>query len=312
MTFYHILSLDGGGIRGVLTAALLERLQDHHPGFLDQVDLFAGTSTGGIIALLLAAGHTPTRIRQIYEERGHDIFRKTSFWNRLPFLPSRFFEAEYATEPLREVVREQVGDMRLDDLQRRVLVPTFDLDGQLSTARPDKVRAWKPKFYHNFPGPDSDGAEAVEDVVARTTAAPTFFPIYQRFVDGGVVVNNPSMCALTQALNRDTGQQKLIHVTLLSLGTGFSPRFLTARDARWGLLQWAPHLVSVILGGTDEVAVYQCRQILGDHFMRLCPLLPGAMDMDNVSQISLLKDIAAGYDLEETLTWLRRYYSQAE
>jgi len=309
MTFYRILSLDGGGIRGVLTATLLERMEEQHPGFLEQVDLFAGTSTGGIIALLLAGGRTPSQIREIYEERGEDIFRKTSFWNRLPFLPERFFKAEYSSEPLREIMREQVGDIRLGDLRRQVLIPTFDLDSQPTPAKPNQARSWKPKFYHNFPGSDSDNEEKVEDVVARTSAAPTFFPIYQRFIDGGVVANNPSMCALAQALHRDTGQQKLFNVTLLSLGTGFSPRFLTAHNAAWGLLKWAPHLVSVILGGIDEVAVYQCHQMLGDHYFRLCPRLPDNMELDDVSQIPLLKDIATGQNLDETLEWLRRYYS---
>ena len=74
---YHILSLDGGGIRGVLTAALLERLQAHQPDFLGKVDLFAGTSTGGVLALGLAYGLSPAVCRRLYEKRGSQVFADT-------------------------------------------------------------------------------------------------------------------------------------------------------------------------------------------------------------------------------------------
>lgn len=74
MPKYKILSLDGGGIRGLLTAILLERLEEAVPGWLDKADLLAGTSTGGIIALGLAHGLTPRELRGLYEKRGKKIF----------------------------------------------------------------------------------------------------------------------------------------------------------------------------------------------------------------------------------------------
>ena len=82
MSPFRIVSLDGGGIRGVLTAALLERLDIEQPGFLAQVDLYAGTSTGGILALALASGLTPTEARNLYERLGAKVF-KDSFWDNL-------------------------------------------------------------------------------------------------------------------------------------------------------------------------------------------------------------------------------------
>ena len=74
MASYNILSLDGGGIRGLLTAIILERLNLTNPGWLDKVDLLAGTSTGGIIALGLANGLTPTQLRNLYQKKGEKIF----------------------------------------------------------------------------------------------------------------------------------------------------------------------------------------------------------------------------------------------
>jgi len=70
MSHYRILSLDGGGIRGYLTILLLERLEEKCPGFLEQIDLFAGASTGSIIALALAHGKSPTEVRKLYERYG--------------------------------------------------------------------------------------------------------------------------------------------------------------------------------------------------------------------------------------------------
>src|SRR5438270_13739741 len=70
---YHILALDGGGIRGLLTTILLERLEAAVPGFLSHIDLFAGTSTGGILALGLASGITPTAARDLYEGKGPEV-----------------------------------------------------------------------------------------------------------------------------------------------------------------------------------------------------------------------------------------------
>lgn len=79
MANFNILSLDGGGIRGVLTAALLKHLEDQSP-FLDKIHLFAGTSTGGILALGLAKGLTPAQLIKLYQDNGDKIFvhRETS------------------------------------------------------------------------------------------------------------------------------------------------------------------------------------------------------------------------------------------
>ena len=88
--------------------------------------------------------------------------------------------AKYDNSNLKEVLtREFAGRAvsTLDDLARRVLIPAFDLDdGQDARRKLDKPRTWKPKFFHNYPGPDSDGAELIVDVAMRTSAAPTYFP----------------------------------------------------------------------------------------------------------------------------------------
>lgn len=304
MPTYHILSLDGGGIRGVLTARLLERLEKAHPGFLSKVDLIAGTSTGGILALGLAAGLGPQEIGQLYKESGAQIFAD-SVWDDVRDL-GKLIGADYSNELLKQAMQKRIGDITLGDLQKKVLIATFDLDNEPQT--PGTLRAWKPKFFHNFPGEDSDADQKVVDVALRTSAAPTYFPIYQGYIDGGIVANNPSTCALAQALHPETGGQELQQVTLLSVGTGISPKFLPQQNADWGLAQWAPHLVSLIIEGNIGLAHYQCRQILRERYLRINPILPKAIGLEQADEIPLLKEVAERENLETALRWLKRYY----
>jgi patatin-like phospholipase/acyl hydrolase len=304
MSPYYILSMDGGGIRGLLTAILIQRLQVAHPGFLEKIDLFAGTSTGGILALGLAFGLPPSRIRELYETSGRNVF-VDSILDDVRDL-GKLIGADYDLGPLKRELIAQFGVATLGDLRKRVLVSTFDLDN--NPDNPLIVRTWKAKFFHNFPVSDSDSHEKIVDVALRTSAAPTYFPIYQGYIDGGVVGTNPSVSSLAQAMNPDTGGQKLCDIVLLSLGTGHNPRFLLQTDADWGLAQWAPHIVSLMLEGGAGLADYQSRQILGDRYLRINPVLPVPIDLDRVDQIPLLKDIAGQVDLSPAIHWLQKYF----
>lgn len=304
MVKYRILSLDGGGIRGLITAILLERLEAQVPGFLSKIDLFAGTSTGGILALGLASGKTPTEAAQLYTVYGSKVFADSLF-DEIRDLGT-LIGADYSIEPLKEALTEQFGGQKLDDLPKKVLISAFDLDN--NEQDPAKLRTWKAKFFHNYPGPDSDGMNSVVDVALYTAAAPTYFPIYQGFIDGGVVAANPSVCGLAQALHAPTGGQKLADIVLLSLGTGHNPRFLEVQDGDWGLVQWAPHMVNLALEGSSNLADYQCRQILGPRYHRANPILPYPISMDRYDKMPLMTQVANEFDLSDTIAWLKRYF----
>ncbi len=303
MEHYLVLALDGGGIRGVLTAVLLERLNRAVP-FLEHVDLFAGTSTGGIISLALACGFSPAEVRALYKELGSTIF-EDSLLDDVRDL-GNLVGADYSLDNLAGSLAEKFEGKTLGDLERKVLIPTFDLDN--APVKPGQARTWKAKFFHNFPGPDSDAKERVDQVALRTSAAPTFFPIFQGYIDGGVVASNPAMCALAQALHKDTGGQEIDQVVLLSIGTGRNPRFLESQDGDWGLAQWAPHLVDLMLEGSANLANYQCRQVLGDRFLRIDPLLPERIDLDGVDEIEKLIGLANQVDLTQAVLWLQRIF----
>jgi uncharacterized protein len=313
MSYYHILSLDGGGIRGVLTARLMERLEGERPGWLGNVDLLSGTSTGGILALGLASGLSPAEARTLYEACGREVFKDTKLDDMRDLKYKNFpsmLGADYNTEPLKDILTAQFGQLRLGELHKKVLIPTFDLDNEGKTS----PRTWKAKFFHNFEGEDTDTEELVVDVAIRTSAAPTYFPIYQGYVDGGVVVNNPALCALAQAMHEDGAERSLSQIVVMSLGTGFSPRFVDLKDpnADWGLVKWAPHIISMMMDGAAGVVEYQCRQLLKKRFLRLNPELMEKIDLDRIDFIPRLVEIADGTDLKSCLTWMDRYLVEKE
>ena len=301
---YHVLALDGGGIRGLLTARLLERLETEVPGFLDSVDLIAGTSTGGILALGLAAGRSPREIGDLYRDRGAEIFPR-DLGDALGDV-DRLVVADYPNKPLHEVLLETFGDATLGELGKNVLVSSFDLD--CGVADDGSQRSWKAKFFQNFEDDPGDRDELVADVAMRTSAAPTFFPTYQGYVDGGVVAGNPAMCALAQALDERAANQSVSHVSLLSLGTGLNPHFVEG-DHNWGLVEWAPNLVGIMLGGAAGLADFQCRQILGRRYHRLDPVLPEEIGLDAVDRIPELEELAAGADITGAVAWVRTYFA---
>jgi patatin-like phospholipase/acyl hydrolase len=301
---YRIMTFDGGGVRGVYTAVLLQRLADEVPALLEQTDLLAGTSTGGIIALGLASGRTPADLVDLYQNNAAKIF-DTSWLHELADLHG-LAGAEYDNSNLAAILKTLFGSMRLDELGKKVLVPSFQLDNQAPQAG---RRKWKPKFFHNFSGPDSDGSELVVDVALRTSAAPVYFPTYQVYVDGGVVANDPSMAAVAQAIDNDTGAQKLEDLVLLSLGTGTNPTYIAGHDLDWGVAQWAKPLVSLMIDGVMGVAEYQCRRLLKTRYLRLEPQLPKPIAMDDASEVNYLAQLARAVDLSAAVTWLKSTFA---
>lgn len=306
---YRILSIDGGGFRGLFTARLLERLEWEVPGFLERFDLVAGTSTGAILALGVAAGLTLAELVLLYLENGRKIFDDSWLDNLKDF--GQIIGAQYDNRRLKRLLEDtfaKLGKRTLSDLEpRRVLVPAFDLDdGQDPHRKPDKPRSWKPKFFHNFPGEDSDGAESIVDVLMRSCAAPTYFPSYGRYIDGGVVANNPAMAAIAQALS--THSTTLPEVHLLSLGTGFSPSFIAGKNHDWGFAQWVRPLIDLLMDGSMGVADYQCRQLLGPRYHRLTHALTRRVPLDDYKQADYLLKVAdKEVDIAETVAWIRKY-----
>src|SRR3989442_1333308 len=152
-----------------------------------------------------------------------------------------------------------------------------------------------------------DGAELVVDVALRTSAAPTYFPTYQGYIDGAVVANNPAMATLAQALDAGTGKQALQDVRLFSLGTGVNPAYVAGRELDWGYAQWAKPLIALMVDGMMGVADYQCARLLQQRSFRLAPILPERIGLDDVDKIPDIVKNPKKRDIRDAITSILCY-----
>jgi patatin-like phospholipase/acyl hydrolase len=307
MARFRILSIDGGGVRGLLVAVLLQQLDERVPNWRSRIDLIAGTSTGGIIALGLAHGLEPHQLRELYVNQTPLIFHDT-LWDDVRDL-GRVIGAEYGVENLRQTLDEVFEDTLLEDLNKRVLVPVFDLDNQEADPM---LRSWKPKLFHNFPGPDCDSHRRVADVALYTSVAPTFFPSVDGYVDGGVAIINPSMAALAQTQDdrcEIMERPGIDELALLSIGTGQVLSRIEGDRHNWGYLQWVRPLVRLMSDAVSGIPHYQASQILGERYQRLdytfAPDEGVAMDEWQANdRLIRIGEQEMGQALDETAAWL--------
>lgn len=309
MATFFILSCDGGGYRGILTAQLLTLLTNDRPKLLDQVALFAGTSTGGLISLALALGaRTPAELIDTYTTIGQQVFDPDN--EVIPVFGAKW---TLGTPALKQEVRSIVGEQTLADLQRLVMITTFELNGGAGGT-------WGPTVFTNVAGASvaplagsppglrirsRADATPLYDVALATSAAPTYFPTHGRFVDGGVIANNPALLAVAVAL-AGSAPPPIGDIRVLSLGTG-SPNFHldVNSDKDWGYLQWVAEsqfnvgreaLIQVILDGSQDLAAFVCPMLIGAaHFFRANPVLAEAIPLDAPGFRQTLLDAATDY-----------------
>ena len=252
----RILSIDGGGIRGIFPATILATLErDHLSGqsIGDYFDVIAGTSTGGIIALGLAAGLTAPENERMYLDEGHLVFparRRGWIWRFL-----KYFRSRYDRKPLDELLRQRVGNKTLRESKYRLLVPA--IEGQ-------NGEVWVYKTPHH-PDYRLDGDTPMSEIAAATSAAPTYFEPFQNegytYLDGGIWANNPTMAALVEALSCfDVRPEK---VQVLSIGCGGKPFQMSDRQSKSaGLFHWRK-VFEVQMHLQSETAINQAGLLIG-------------------------------------------------
>lgn len=291
----RILSIDGGGIRGVIPGVALAVLETTAGRPIHELfDLVAGTSTGGILALGLTCPATddPTRARYtaaemvaLYEDHGAEIFRRPSY-RQLPGLGllTDMLEERYPAGPIERILEDYFGDARLRDALCDVIVPAYEIERRV------------PFFFKSRRARvDDDYDYPIRDVARATSAAPTYFEPhkivvdgdYYSLIDGGVYANNPTMCAVAEALavaREDNAASP--DLVVVSLGTGEHTRRIP-HDAAvgYGLVQWAPRLLSVMMDGNSDTVRYQATQAVpeGRHFRFQVTLDAASDDLDNTS-----------------------------
>jgi len=269
----------------MLTASLILRIEHELPGWLDRVDLIAGASTGGLLALGLAHGLSPLEVFEFYRNRLPEVF-ELSWWRRF----TTFWRAKYTNDALKRNLREVFGDARLADLKKDVLVATYFL-GRKSPFEPARA-----KFYDR-----SDADLRVADLALWSGSAPTYLPSADRHVDGGLAANNCAVCAMAYVESKGT---PLSEIKVLSLGTGRFPGVLEGGDR--GITYWGQKLLVPFVDGSVDVADFQARHFLQSErtYHRVQPDLPEEIDLDDVSQLDGLIALADQVDLAPTIEWL--------
>lgn len=231
---FRILSIDGGGIRGIFPAAFLSGLEERYLGGSSvsrYFDLIAGTSTGGIIAIGLGAGFKARELRDLYIERGCEIFPPMNLMGRLLMNIKGVLRYRYDRQALVNILFEKFGDRKLGESQTRLCIPSCE-------GHHSEVYVFKTPHHPDF---RLDHRETMVKVASATSAAPTYFrPLEDggyTLVDGGLWANSPIMVGLVDALSCFSVPRE--RVRILSLGCGDEPYTVRRLKIRLGgMLLW--------------------------------------------------------------------------
>ncbi|OQW90434.1 MAG: hypothetical protein BWK78_07015 [Thiotrichaceae bacterium IS1] len=309
---FKILSLDGGGVRGYLSAKILANIEDYlnkqdekNLPIGNRFDLIAGTSTGGIIALGLAIGKTAKEIEQLYVKDIPEIFGNTQL--RKGFL--RATRPKFKSDILEKKLSGYFGEHTLKDVKVDVLITSINLDDA-------KPRIHKSDYFSRNTGRID---EKLRDIAVATSSAPTYFSAKEKLVhshnliDGGLCANNPSMLALTDALlfERDSKigtpapQNQLTNMVMLSIGTGERGQmpYNSNKLKNGGWFNWAKPIIEILMESQSQIAHFQALSLLKEQYLRINPKLNFKMALDDASQLDRLKNLAdVDLNMENFLT----------
>ena len=263
-----ILSIDGGGIRGIIPGTLLAELEEQCGKPVAEIfDFVAGTSTGGILALGLTKpndgnGKTPAftarQLVKIYTEQGHRIFSRSVYQKFRA--GGNLLDEKYPASGIESVLQEYFGTTKLSQALKEVLVTSYDIE-ERSPYFFKRYKALNKPDKHDYP---------MQTVARATSAAPTYFEplkVYtadrtetKALIDGGVFANNPTMCAIVEAKMLYPDAQDFL---VVSLGTGeLTTRLAYEKVKDWGLIQWAQPILNVTFDGVSDTIDCQARRLL--------------------------------------------------
>lgn len=308
-----ILSIDGGGIKGIIPGMVLVELEDRlkqktgNPNaFLaNYFDLFAGTSTGGILTCLLLCpskdnpNHPRFTAREaldLYITHGSEIFEITGvkkFLSKFGWVKER-----YDGKVLERILLNYFEDVKLSELIKPCILTAYNIElrkAHLFRQKAAKIRGNSRDFY-------------VRDVCRATSAAPTFFSVAEIYslagiryplLDGGIFATNPSLSAFVE-IKKDPEDLIPKDIYIMSLGAGISKKSYDSDELRdTKALFVVPALLDMIMSGATETSHFYMRQIfnflgLPDHYVRLEPFDLQSIDeaMDAASPKNIKKIIA--------------------
>jgi len=307
---FRVLSIDGGGIRGILPGKILVALEEklqkksNNPNarLADYFDLVAGTSTGAILgAAYLCPGkdgkpkYSAQEVLDFYPDEGAHIFDE-SIWQKI-WNAGGLAEEKYSSKGLKKALKKMFTDTKLSDLLKPTCFVSYDI-----TARQQVIFT-----QHNAVKEQNDFL--VRDLLRGSTAAPTYFepakiqslnpsPKSYTLIDGGMVANDPALCAYSESIKFD-GVNGIADMVIISIGTGGKlKKYYYNKVKKWGLVSWAKPAIDITLEGGPQMTAYHLNKIdstvEGQRYFRISPELKNAKpDLDNATSKNikdLLKD----------------------
>lgn len=317
-----ILSLDGGGIRGIISCIILRYLEEilqqkDHPNAKlgDYFDMIAGSSTGGILASVLLypddnkkARYSIKKAFELYTEKGEDIFN-VSLWESL-INPFGLFSEKISQDNLERQLKDFFGGLEIKDFIKPSLITSYDIENR------------RAKLFNTINAKQAQQNFLVRDICRATAAAPTYFSPAQirssygqsfSLIDGGMFANNPALCAYAEARkipfadifeNPEKPNYPAVNdMMIVSLGTGTEMKsYPINKYKNVGKLAWIGPIIDILLSANAETVDYQLNQMfmtLGkrnrQNYYRINPSLKTASpEMDNVKKKNLEALIQAG------------------
>ncbi|HYM57318.1 MAG TPA: patatin-like phospholipase family protein [Solirubrobacteraceae bacterium] len=284
-----VLSIDGGGIRGLIPALVLAEVERRtRRPTAELFDLVAGTSTGGILACALTRpgadggpAFSAEELSEVYLTEGPEIFNRSLLKRVLSV--EGFLDERYEDDGLEAALERYLDDARLSGALCDLLVTAYDIKDRFA-------------FFFRSARARSDPTYdfSLRDVARATAAAPTYFEPVEvtdtagartyPLIDGGVFANNPALCAYTDVMAAGGGLD-----VLASLGTGSQTRsYDVAAVRRWGQVQWARPVLDMVFDGVSDTIDFELGALAADRYVRLQVELRYARDdLDDASEGNL-------------------------
>lgn len=257
---FKILSIDGGGIKGLYSSTILEHLEEkYNCSISDHFDMLCGTSTGGLIALALSLGIPAKTVSSFYMDRGDFIFSK----NRFSLLKQLIYGGKYSDRNLRACLEEIFKDKVIGDSHNFLCIPAYNYtDGNTCVF----------KYDHREGDLARDNKIKYIDIALATSAAPTYFPICEieqlnkQYIDGGLWANNPSLVGLMEALCHFVGKNKEYQsVQILSISSLDSSKGNPIKkNKNRSALKWSAELLHPFFAGQAHFT-HNCLTLLQKH-----------------------------------------------
>jgi len=301
MTF-NILCLDGGGVRSVIQVILLSRIIERFPGFLDSTNMICGTSAGGLLALSIAkCGTLEVAMKLMNKENLCSIFKSggivqeiQSFWGVVG--------PRYDNSYLKQLLEKEFQGQKLSELSKQVMVTSFKLSDNKENSGKDSNQIG-PCLFSNLSF-STNKEERVVKAALATTAAPSYFPVYEGYIDGGVFANNPSLVGVVIAKKMGISIED---IRVFSLGTGEFPA--REESGNWGVLQWSYFFLNVVLAATMSAIDDQCKELLGNQYLRVNLPMERNIHLNDCGAIDFLMEKARLLPIESFLPWIETHWT---